>query len=82
MRMLTSSPLPEIRGDHVEALAEAAIIASVMAKSQLLTRRQFIHLELAPAVQAVTVDVFSEDTRQPMRHLLTHSLAALFQPHR
>jgi len=48
--------------------AEKAIIATAMAKTQLLMHVKTIHLELAPAFQAATVDTMS--IGHPMRRLL------------
>jgi len=50
--------------------AEKAIIASLMAKTQLLMHVKTVHLELAPGLQAVTVDAFASNPRHPLRRLL------------
>jgi len=48
--------------------AEKAIIASMLAKTQLLTHMKVLHLELAPALQVVTIDTL--DTKHPLRRLM------------
>jgi hypothetical protein len=50
--------------------ARAAIIASLLAKTQLVMHVKSIHLELAPTFQAVTIDAFAKNTHHPMRRLL------------
>jgi hypothetical protein len=50
--------------------ARAAIIASLLAKTQLIMHVKAIHLELAPTFQAVTVDSFAHNVHHPMRRLL------------
>mmetsp|Transcript_83213 Transcript_83213/g.211887 ORF Transcript_83213/g.211887 Transcript_83213/m.211887 type:complete len:851 (-) Transcript_83213:67-2619(-) len=50
--------------------AEKAIIASLLAKTQLLLHFKTIHLELAPVLQAVTVDAFASNPLHPLRRLL------------
>lgn len=53
---------PEVQYEEASSLhgwrfAEKAIIATLMAKTQLLVHVKRIHLELAPALQVVTVDI-------------------------
>lgn len=50
--------------------AQAAVIATLMAKTQLLVHIRAIHFELAPALQAVTVDAFVRSPEHPLRRLL------------
>ncbi|CAE8641003.1 unnamed protein product [Polarella glacialis] len=50
--------------------AEKAIIATLLAKTQLLTHVKTIHMELAPILQAVTVDTLQDDSSHPIRMLL------------
>jgi len=48
--------------------AEKAIIASLLAKTQLLMHMKTVHLELAPALQVITIDTL--DPSHPLRRLL------------
>eukprot|EP00931_Biecheleriopsis_adriatica_P059044 TRINITY_DN35269_c0_g1_i1.p1 TRINITY_DN35269_c0_g1~~TRINITY_DN35269_c0_g1_i1.p1 ORF type:complete len:1384 (-),score=308.98 TRINITY_DN35269_c0_g1_i1:77-4015(-) len=50
--------------------AEKAIIASLLAKTQLLVHVKAIHMELAPVLQAVTVDSLAGRGAHPLRMLL------------
>lgn len=50
--------------------AEKAIIASLLAMTNLIMHVKDLHLELAAAFQAVTFDSFSDDPTHPIRRLL------------
>jgi len=50
--------------------AEKAIIASLLAMTNLVLHVKDLHLEIAAAFQAVTVDAFAADPKHPIRRLL------------
>lgn len=50
--------------------AEKAIIASLLAKTQLLIHVKTIHMELAPTLQAVTIDSLKGFKEHPLRQFL------------
>eukprot|EP00039_Didymoeca_costata_P031003 m.32650 g.32650 ORF g.32650 m.32650 type:complete len:694 (+) comp8434_c0_seq2:101-2182(+) len=50
--------------------AEKAIFASLLSQINLITHVKLIHLELAAAFQAVTVNAFTQATTHPLRRLL------------
>lgn len=50
--------------------AEKAIIASLLVKTELLVHVKQIHLEIAPVLQAVTVDAFADNLSHPLRRML------------
>lgn len=50
--------------------AEGALIASLLSQTNLVLHVKDLHLELAAAFQAVTVDAFAEDPSHPLRKLL------------
>merc|ERR1719356_2124933 len=51
-------------------MAEGAIIASLLSMTNLVMHVKDLHLELAAAFQAVTVDAFAGEPRHPVRRLL------------
>jgi len=51
-------------------LAEAALISSLLSMTNLVLHVKDLHLELAAAFQAVTVDAFATDPTHPLRRLL------------
>ena len=50
--------------------AEKAIIASLLAKTQLLIHVKTIHMELAPTLQAVTIEALKGFKEHPLRQFL------------
>jgi len=50
--------------------AEKAVISSLLSQTNLITHVKTLHLELAPALQGVTVNVFYDAPTHPLRRLL------------
>lgn len=51
-------------------MAEGALIASLLSMTNLVMHVKDLHLEIAAAFQAVTVDAFSNQPKHPLRRLL------------
>mmetsp|Transcript_82970 Transcript_82970/g.253568 ORF Transcript_82970/g.253568 Transcript_82970/m.253568 type:complete len:775 (-) Transcript_82970:61-2385(-) len=51
-------------------MAEAALITSLLSMTNLVLHVKDLHLELAAAFQAVTVDAFADNPTHPLRRLL------------
>jgi len=72
----TEFDVPEVEADYTKStrsgwrFAEAAIISSLLAVTNLVTHVKDLHLELAAAFQAVTVTAFAAEPEHPVRRLL------------
>lgn len=68
--------VPDVEANYVGSkrtgwrFAEAAIIASLLSMTNLVMHVKDLHLELAAAFQAVTVDAFAGEPKHPVRRLL------------
>jgi len=72
----TDFDVPDVETNYVGSkrtgwrFAEASIIASLLSMTNLVMHVKDLHLELAAAFQAVTVDAFAGEPRHPVRRLL------------
>eukprot|EP00928_Gymnodinium_smaydae_P017859 TRINITY_DN16819_c0_g1_i1.p1 TRINITY_DN16819_c0_g1~~TRINITY_DN16819_c0_g1_i1.p1 ORF type:complete len:738 (-),score=156.08 TRINITY_DN16819_c0_g1_i1:201-2360(-) len=76
-KTFTNFDVPEVERDFEERskrsgwrFAQAAIIASLLAMTNLVMHVKDLHLELAAAFQAITVDAFAGEPKHPVRRLL------------